>query len=180
MRLPRIRFTIGRLMVFVVLAGLASWSAYLLMAMSEQSIPEQKALAEHSRARLTREVAEYALREYTEGVFKQDLAAIDGEIAMSKSDLERMTDRTKWSDDMIRKGRVLKASNPTDHLMMLNKARFELEQSRTKREVLLKYTRDKTIKELQAEIQKARSDERARLAAYQSERSNRWRRILGF
>ena len=47
------------------------------------------ALAKYENAKLTREVAEIAVVEYTEGIYKADLQTIDNEIGLAKSDLER-------------------------------------------------------------------------------------------
>ena len=43
--------------------------------------------------------------------------------------------------------------------LALKKGRFALEQAQSKKKVLVGYTRDKTLKELKSEVEKARSDE---------------------
>ena len=53
----------------------------------------------------------------------------------------------------------------------MQKAKFALEQAQTKKDVLEKYTKEKTIKELQAEVEKAKSDELAKKATYELEKS---------
>ncbi len=77
---------------------------------------------------------------------------------------------------MFDKGYVSKAQKISEELN-LKKAKFTLEQSQSKRKVLVDYTRGKTIKELQSEVEKARSDELAKKATYgagneQGERSS--------
>ena len=72
-------------------------SASLRDSLNNQKISTQQAEASFKQAYLTREVAEYAVKEYVEGVFKQDKATIDGQIALAKSDLERAIDRVDWS-----------------------------------------------------------------------------------
>ena len=55
--------------------------------------------------------------------------------------------------------------------LALKKARFALEQAQSKKKVLVDYTRDKTIKELKSEVEKARSDELAKKATCELETS---------
>ena len=62
--------------------------------------------ANHENAKLTREVAEIAVVEYVEGIFKQDLATVEGEIKLAESDLSRSEDRLDWARRMYEKGYV--------------------------------------------------------------------------
>ena len=55
--------------------------------------------------------------------------------------------------------------------LTLKKARFALEQAQSKKKVLVEYTKDKTIKELESEVEKARSDELAKKATWELEKS---------
>ena len=48
-------------------------------------------------ATLTREVAEIAVVEYEEGIFKQEFATVEGEIKLAESDLSRAEDRVDWA-----------------------------------------------------------------------------------
>ena len=79
-------------------------SASLKDSLNNQKISTQQAEASFKQAFLTREVAEYAVKEYVEGVFKQDKATIEGQIALAKSDLERAIDRVEWSDKVKQAG----------------------------------------------------------------------------
>ncbi len=69
---------------------------------------------------------------------------------------------------MFEKGYVSAATKVSEELT-LKKARFALEQAQSKKKVLVEYTRDKTIKELQSEVEKARSDELAKKATWELE-----------
>jgi RND family efflux transporter MFP subunit len=145
-------------------------SASLRDSLNNQKISTQQAEASFKQSYLTREVAEYAVKEYVEGVFKQDKATIDGQIALAKSDLERAVDRVEWSDRVKALGYVSIAANIADHLAQ-DRAKFELEQNQTRLDVLLKYTKDKTEKELNSEVQKARADELSKQATYELEKT---------
>ncbi len=144
-------------------------SAALKDQLVNQRITTKSAEANYKNAKLTREVAEIAVKEYVEGVFVQELQSVNGEIALAKSDLVRSQDRQEWADRMYKKGYVSKATKISEDLN-LEKAKFALEQAQSKREVLVKYTREKTIKELDSEVKKSESDELAKRATYELER----------
>jgi RND family efflux transporter MFP subunit len=145
-------------------------SATLRDALTTQKIATQQAEASYKQSKLTREVAEVAVVEYVEGVFKQEKSTADGDIALAKSDLERAIDRLNWSKKMFDKGYVSKAQNIADQLSM-DRAKFELEKTQTSLSVLMQYTKDKTIKELRSDVEKAKADELSKEATYSLEKT---------
>ena len=134
-----------------------------------QQLVTQRAEANYRQAVLTREVAEIAVVEYEEGIFRQDLDTIDGEIALARSDRQRAEDRLDWAQRKFLKGFVSKATLVSDELN-LKRARYTIEQAETKKKVLIQYTKQKTIKELKSEVEKSRSDELAMHASWDRER----------
>ena len=145
-------------------------SASLKDQLVNQKITTKSAEANHENAKLTREVAEIAVVEYEEGIYKQDLSTVEGEIKLAESDLSRAEDRLDWARRMFSKGYVSKATAVSEELT-LKKAQFALEQAQSKKKVLVDYTRGKTVKELKSEVEKARSDELAKKATYALEDS---------
>jgi HlyD family secretion protein len=145
-------------------------SAALLDEHKSQKITAAQAEASYKQAKLTREVAEVAVVEYKQGVFEQDLKTVNGEIALAESDAKRAQDRLEWSRRMLEKGHVSQAQKVADSLS-LEKAKFSLEQATSKRDVLVKYTKDKTIKELRSDVEKARADELSKKATLDLERA---------
>jgi len=143
-------------------------SAALADSLVNQRITTSSAKANYGNATLTREVAEIAVVEYEEGIFKQDLATVLGEIKLAESDLSRSEDRVEWSQRMYGKGYVSQATVKSEELA-LQKAQFAREQAQSKKKVLEDYTKAKTIKELKSEVEKARSDELAKEATFQLE-----------
>ena len=138
-------------------------SSALRDQLTNQEITTRGADAAYQQSKLTREVAEIAVIEYIEGIFKQDKQTIDGEIALAQSNRERAEDRLKWSNEMLKKGYVSVGQNMSEKLA-LRQAEFSYEQAQTKLNVLMKYTKNKTTKELQSEVEKAKSDELAKSA----------------
>ena len=143
-------------------------SAALKDQLVNQKITTKSAEANYENAKLTREVAEIAVVEYDEGIYKQDLATVEGEIKLAESDLSRSEDRLDWARRMFEKGYVSMAAKISEELT-LKKARFALEQAQSKKKVLVEYTKGKTIKELKSEVEKARSDELAKKATWDLE-----------
>ncbi len=144
-------------------------SASLRDQLTNQKIATQGAEASYQNAKLTREVAEIAVKEYEEGIYLQDRATCQGEIKLAESDLARAADRVDWANRMYEKGYVSKAQKVSEELNY-QKAKFSLEQAQNKLNVLENYTKGKTIKELRSEVEKALSDELAKKQTYQLER----------
>jgi multidrug efflux pump subunit AcrA (membrane-fusion protein) len=145
-------------------------SASLKDQLTNQTITTKGAEAAYQNAKLTREVAEIAVTEYEEGIFQQDYETVMGEIALANSDLKRAEDRLVWSKAMLLKGYISVGQNISEQLAV-QKAVFSLEQAQTKKKVLEKYTKNKTIKELRSEVEKARSDELAKQATWDLEKT---------
>lgn len=145
-------------------------SAALTDQLTNQEITTRGADASYQNAKLTREVAEIAVNEYKEGIFVQELQTAKGEIALAEADKKRAEDRLDWSNQMLKKGYVSVGQNLSEKLT-LDRAGFSLEQAQTKLEVLTKYTKGKTVKELESEVEKARSDELAKEATFSLEKT---------
>src|SRR5262249_6185769 len=120
-------------------------SASLRDQHTNQKIATQGAEASYQNAKLTREVAEIAVTEYVDGIYKQDKATIQGEIKLAESDLARAADRVDWATRMNKKGYVSDAQKISE-VLNLQKAKFTLEQNQSKLDVLETYTKQKTIK----------------------------------
>ncbi|MFO0909667.1 MAG: HlyD family efflux transporter periplasmic adaptor subunit [Isosphaeraceae bacterium] len=145
-------------------------SASLKDQLTNQVITTKGAEANFQNAKLTREVAEIAVTEYLEGIYKQDYETARGEIALAESDMKRAEDRLDWSDKMFKKGYISLGQNISERLA-LQRAKFSLEQAQTKLKVLEQYTKEKTVKELKSEVEKARSDELAKQSTWELEKT---------
>jgi HlyD family secretion protein len=124
----------------------------------EQRLATRKAKAVYEIARSTRELAEIAAEEYEEVKYPLDLAAVGGEIKLAEIDLKRSEDRLDWARRMFDKGYVSKGQKDSEELS-LKKAAFAVQQAASKRKVLVEDTKDKTIKELRIQVDKAKFDE---------------------
>jgi Bacterial signalling protein N terminal repeat len=162
MRLTRPRYTILSLMIVVLLASLALW---LIVARREQrrrAIALQAAEAGYKNAILTREVAEITMLEYVEGIHPHDVQAVEGELAHAKFKLERVQG---WID-------AKKHGLPIDLVpgdladgdeQAIGRARSAVEQALKKR-AMADQIKERTVKDIQSEIDHAKADELARKA----------------
>jgi RNA polymerase sigma factor (sigma-70 family) len=135
--------------------------------------------AAYLNAKLTRQVAEMAVSEYREGILLDDAPPLRGEVAVEAADLTHALDRAAWSKKMYEKGYVSKAQKDADE-MYLKQANLAIRnkgyiskttREETKRSVLQMYVSNKTIKQLESEVEKARSDELAKHATWELERA---------
>jgi HlyD family secretion protein len=138
--------------------------------LATQDLVVREAEADVHGTRIAREVAALAVTEYKEGTFAQDMATVQGEIKLAECDLVRAEDRLEWTTRMFDKGYSSKAEQVSE-VLTLKKARFALEQAQSKLNVLLNYTKDKTIKALTGSVETARARELAKQASLERERS---------
>jgi hypothetical protein len=135
-----------------------------------QQLATRKAKAAYEITRLTRELAEIAVEENEEVIYPRDPARVEQENRSAESEQTRSQDRLEWARRMFEKKSIPKAEMVAAEVRMLQ-ARFTLEQARTRREVLVKYTRDKRIKENRSEVEKAQADERAKKETWDLEKA---------
>ncbi len=153
--------------------------------LAAQKTVTQRSKEADENAKLKREVAEIALKEYEEGVYPSDKATIQGEIRLAETSLEKAKvrqDRTrrarqKLSNLLSRKegdttsGDIVAEIDLEDRLDAGEQAILRgtqmLERAQAKLNVLENYTKGKTIRELKSELNKALSEELARKQTYQ-------------
>ena len=137
-----------------------------------ERITIQQAAAEVDAAVKTREVAEFALREYEGGTYPQ--ARQNAEIALktAETNLTQAAGRFEWSSRMHAQGFIARSQTIADRD---SKANCEITLDRTKGQihVLEDYTRRKKVIELTAAVQKARSDELSKQAKLALEETKR-------
>jgi hypothetical protein len=151
----------------------AAWAAkrqeveqHLTDIVSDAKRETRKAEAEYQDRKVQREIAEIAIREYAEGVYVQDRQTILGEIKLAESDLVRLQDRLDMTNRAFEKGNLSKAQLLSEQLAF-ERARFALQEHQSRLVVLEKYDRERVLKKLSANIDKARTDERQKLEAWE-------------
>ncbi len=157
--------------------------------LTNQQIKTISAQSWFTNAQLTREVAEIAVLEYREGILVQERAALEGQRKLYESlikphqeELDRMLDAQKRAREAINQGlakptptEILAEISIDDHVRAarheLHKDGYEIKQAEYKIAMLEKYTAPTKIKLLKSDVEKARSDELAKKAAWELEGS---------
>jgi HlyD family secretion protein len=135
-----------------------------------QRLATRKARALYEIAKLTRELAEIAVEEYGEVNFPREVAKVAAEIKLAEAGLRRAEDQLEWATRMFNKGYV-SAAGKAEAEASLKTSVFTLEQAVGGKKVLVDFVKNKTIKELKANVEKARSDELARQEAWRREQA---------
>jgi hypothetical protein len=133
-----------------------------------QRLRTRKARAVYEIARLNRELAEIAVEEYPGEAYANDLAVVDGEIKLAESDLVRTEDRLAWAKRMFAKGFIPRSTLIVEELSF-EKAKYTLEQARSKKRVLVGYTGPKNLDALRRDVDKTRRDEANKREAWERE-----------
>lgn len=138
-------------------------SAALKDQLINQRIATKSAEANFLNAKLIREVAELAVREYKEGDFVMQLTDAEGDIMIAKAELALAEDELK----------AVKVHGPALPIKRAEvaalRARFALEKAEGRKRLLREYTSERKIKELDSAVKKAHTDELARQASWELE-----------
>jgi HlyD family secretion protein len=120
-----------------------------------QAIKVEKNRSEKIEAELSLSVAELALEEFEKGSKLQTLQQLEGEIRLADSEIERMNDRLEWSVRMQPKGYV-SLSQVNSEKSALLRSTLQLSNSRGALANYKKFGQNRSLKQLQAEIEKGR------------------------
>ena len=138
--------------------------------LANQQVTTGNANAAYESAKLAREVAELALIEYVDGVFKRDLKSLKSEVAAARSAIMRTESRlertrrarerlnapnpgnggTKTRDDIVSELDLDDRLDDAEKILVRERNAFEL--ARTKLDMLEKFSLPKTTKELQIDV----------------------------
>jgi hypothetical protein len=139
-------------------------SAALRDRLTNQQINELSAQSNCENAKLTREVAEVAVTEYVEGLDVDELVEYEMDIKNAEVELSLAEDQL----DELKAQKADRKKVVTAELA-LKKFRFRLERAHSRRKTLVNFSRPKRIKELQSDVEKARSNELAKKASWELE-----------
>ncbi|WP_165229226.1 sigma-70 family RNA polymerase sigma factor [Aquisphaera insulae] len=141
-------------------------------------------------ARLAREAAEFAIKEYEEGIYAGDRSTLLGEIKLAEADLvnvEARRERTKQARNTLKaiQGPKDRAANPDQIVGALDmedridraerdalSAKLKLEAARARLNRLENYTKVATLKGLRLKVAEARVAEISRQSEYDLEKNH--------
>ncbi len=164
-------------------------SASLRDRLTNAQITVASANAEYQTATAAREVTELAVREFIEGTYKHELSAVQRDVTLAESAIqkaEHRLDRARRARQRLAELAAARngAAAPSDVLTELEiedrvdvseqtieREKAALELAKSRRELLEKYTKEKTIKALTVDVEQKRLDELAKQARWQLEQS---------
>jgi HlyD family secretion protein len=136
--------------------------------LKNQIISTSQAEAALKNASLSREVAEIAIQEYEKGLFEQDMMTYETDVMKARANLDRANDRLKWTRDMFNKNYSSKAQLSSEEQTQ-SSAQIDYDKAVKAREVFLKFSKARNLKELYSEREKALSDELSKKQTYELE-----------
>jgi len=161
-------------MIAVLVAGLVLAAFVAVRDYHRRRAAQQVALAaataNYLNAKLTREVAEIAVTEYTEGILKQDLEVAENEIALAKSDLTRAQEKLAPVKRERERDETAKWSL-AEREKEAYRARLRFQHAQERKTNLENVVKEKTLNELNDEVAAARANELAKKAVYEQEKA---------
>jgi multidrug efflux pump subunit AcrA (membrane-fusion protein) len=127
----------------------------------EDNRTQQQIVCSNSEAAVIQAKNQYdsaviAKQEYLEGQFRQEIQNIQSEIFVAEEDLRRAQEYLGYSERLAAKGYVTALQLEADRFAV-DKAENELDKAKTKLEVLQKYTKQKKLIDLEADIKTAKA-----------------------
>jgi HlyD family secretion protein len=143
-------------------------SSHLEAERQQQIITVNSAQAAVTSARNTLTSARIALNEYLEGTFAQEVQIIQSERLVAEENLRRAQDYFEYSKQLFERQYITADQFAADKFAV-EKAQMELATAETKLRTLQRYTRNKMVSQLQADIDTAAAQLRAVESSYQVE-----------
>lgn len=120
----------------------------------QQTITVEQAKASHLQAQLNHEISLLAVREYRDGTVQENLKAMEGSIALARSDLSRAKDHLTWSERMKEKGYSSQAQIVSEK-HSVSQLELALAKQITALELFQRFTLPMTEKSLQGQVTSA-------------------------
>ncbi len=145
-------------------------SSALEEQVNQQRITYEKARATMIQAEKDFAAAKIAVREYIEGIFLTTSLAADSNITIASENLRSAQNSLEHSQVMFRKG-YISALDLESQKFGVERAQLELASANTAKEVLVKYTKVKTVQELQSRSDATEARVRSERASFELEES---------
>ncbi len=145
-------------------------SSALEEKVNTQKITFQKAKAAKIQAEKDFAAAGIAVQEYLEGAYVKLLLDAESKITIATENLRSAQNTLEHSQRMFRKG-YISALDLASQTFSVERAQLELDSANTAKEVLVKYTKEKTLQELSSKRDSAEAMVRSETASFALEES---------
>jgi HlyD family secretion protein len=95
--------------------------------------------SDHRQAELDVEAARMALGEFREGLMRQTVKTLEGQIALAESELERSRDRVRWVNVMLSKGYLPRSQLSAEEYNVMRSA-FDLARNESELKLFQKFS----------------------------------------
>jgi len=143
-------------------------SAQLEDQINQQRIAYEKARATHIQAQKDYEVAKIAVQEYLEGTFRQNQEKVNSDITIAKANLTSAENSLQHTQRMFRKGYVTPLQLDTQQFAV-ERAKLDLAAASTAKDVLERFTKVKTLQDLESKRDTAEAKKNSEKAAFDLE-----------
>lgn len=123
-------------------------------ALDKQRITVGNAQTQLIQAEKDLAVAKISITEYEQGTFVQELQGLDAEVTIAMENLRGVQNQYEYTQKMFRKGFVTKLQLEADEFAV-KRSKLELQQSETKRTVLLNFTKAKMLEDFRSNVKTA-------------------------
>ncbi|MGE0759521.1 MAG: HlyD family efflux transporter periplasmic adaptor subunit [Pirellulaceae bacterium] len=130
-------------------------------ALLDDQINQQKITVEKARSTMVQaekdySVAQISVKEYLEGTYLKDLQTMEAQITISMENLRSSENSLAHSQRMFRKGYISSLELESQQFAV-QRAKLELDSAKTARDVLEKFTKVKTLEDLESKVATAKA-----------------------
>lgn len=131
---------------------------------SAQTITYEKARSASIQAEKDFSVAQISVKEYIDGTFKKEQQDADAQITIAEENLRSAKNALEHSERMFRRGYISSLELESQQFSV-QRAQLELDSAKTSKEVLEKFTKVKTLEDLESQVETARAKKQSEKAA---------------
>ncbi|OHB76430.1 MAG: hypothetical protein A2W31_13995, partial [Planctomycetes bacterium RBG_16_64_10] len=143
-------------------------SAALEDEINAQKIAYNKARSSFIQAQKDYEVAQISVKEFEEGTFKKDLEDAQTQIVIAEENLRSSQNTLDYTERMFQRGYVSELELEGQQFAV-KRAQLELDAANTAKEVLEKFTKVKTLVDLQSKVETAKAALESEQASFELE-----------
>jgi len=143
-------------------------SSQLEDQINQQKITYEKARAAYIQAEKDYSVAKISVQEYVDGTYRKDIQVLEAQIKIAMENLRSAQNSLRHTQRMFRKGYVSPLQRESQEFAV-QRAQLDLDSAQTAKDVLEKYTRLKTLEDLQSKRDTAEAKEKSERAAFELE-----------
>ena len=143
-------------------------SATLVDQINTQRIAYNKAKSLMIQAQKGYEVAQIAVEEYADGTYIQSLQTAEAAIVIAEEDLRSAQNALEYSERMFQRG-YISSQEIESQQFAVRHAQLNLDSAKTARDVLVKFTKRRTLEDLNSQVETAKVTMESEKAAYELE-----------